>query len=197
MVANHTSWWDGFLVFLLHKKVLGRAEHFRSPIFTVMLEAQLEKHSWLRRLGCSGIVPGDGASIRTSFGNVATAAKEHGSSWVLFFPQGRITASWQRPLGFERGIEVLTKMISNAVIVPLALHIEPLTATRPTAFVLAGSPVSAASCPDSAAVEDLVVMELDRLQNHIRHYGERSAEMWTASSVLSDGSVVEAAPHYE
>ena len=194
VVANHTSWWDGFLIYLLRAQ-LGS----KKPIYVVMLESELKKQRWLRRIGCVGIVPGKSTSIVRSFNNITEACLENPGSWVVFFPQGKIGPSWDRSLRFERGVELLLRLLAEnpkgskdaakvgVTLLPVALHIEPLAAARPTAFVLAGEPVHVESTLAAHLVESLVQNELDRILDHVKTHGEKAQEVWTAQGgVISD-----------
>ncbi len=184
VVSNHMSWWDGFLIYLYRCRVSPNA-----PIFSVMLEEQLEKHGWLRKIGCVGIQPGNLKTTRETFCEIAQACADQPGSWILFFPQGRIVPSWRRPLGSRRGIELLLNELDDAVILPIGLHIEPLTTSKPTAFLLAGQTVSMSRGVKTDAgsgkritagdIESMITNQLDRLMDHIRKHEEDSGRKWT------------------
>lgn len=57
---------------------------------------------------------------------------------ISFFPQGRIAPAWQRPLGFQRGVELLVRALQPCWILPVGIQIEPLNRPSPTAFVAIG-----------------------------------------------------------
>jgi len=45
IIANHISWWDGFWILYLNKKVIHRKFHF------MMLEEYLKKHWYFQYIG--------------------------------------------------------------------------------------------------------------------------------------------------
>jgi 1-acyl-sn-glycerol-3-phosphate acyltransferase len=49
LLPNHSTWWDGFFVHLLNRKI------FEREIFLMMLKSQLEKFSFFSRLGAFGV----------------------------------------------------------------------------------------------------------------------------------------------
>jgi hypothetical protein len=57
---------------------------------------------------------------------------------VALFPQGQITPQLVRPIEFKRGVETLIRTLNPVQIIPVALHIEPLSKPRPTALIRSG-----------------------------------------------------------
>jgi 1-acyl-sn-glycerol-3-phosphate acyltransferase len=136
LVANHTSWWDGFLL-----RDVQRALRPRRPLFSVMTARELRRNPFLRRIGAVPLEQGSAGSMLALLRSLQLEAHRDPSLAVSFFPQGRITPAWQRPLGFERGVELLVRALSPCCVLPVALHIEPLNHARPTAFVGLGAPL--------------------------------------------------------
>jgi len=60
-------------------------------------------------------------------------------------------------------------------IVPVGLHLEPLNRPKPTAFVLAGTPVRWSDMGTVSAVESAVARQLDRIAGHLHRWGEDAA----------------------
>lgn len=184
VVANHMSWWDGFLIYMVRR-------HMRvtTPIYTIMLEDELKKHRWMRFIGCVGIRRGNPKSTLATFRAIAEACARTPGSWVLVFPQGRIRASWNRPLGFDRGIERLCTLLGEYVVLPVALHIEPLARRRPSAFILATlhdrrCSTEAIEHARASDLQRLVTQRLDWLQDCIRRFGEDIAVRWPSIEPL-------------
>lgn len=139
LVPNHISWWDGFFCFEIQRRLRPG-----SGIYSLMLESELRKFPVLRKLGCFGMEPRNPVSVRRAFAQFQELVAANPYRTLTYFPQGKISPVRQRPLGFQRGIELLLRMAGPAQCVPVALHIEPLTAEKPTAFVFAGNPVNSA-----------------------------------------------------
>jgi 1-acyl-sn-glycerol-3-phosphate acyltransferase len=167
-VANHTSWWDGFLIRDVHLAIRGRA-----PIYTAMTEAELRKQPVLRLLGALPLDPGSSASLlrllRTLQGNV----QRHPDASVLIFPQGRIWPAWRRPLGFRRGVELVLRSLQRCYVLPIGIHLEAMNRASPTAFMALG-PVLRWPEEELTAtgLEDAVVAQLDRLGRLLAEHGE-------------------------
>ena len=137
IVANHGTWWDGFFVYLCNEMFLGRKLHL------MMLEEQLRRFPFFRRLGAFGIRRGHPRAVAESLRYAASLLDAPGNA-VCIFPQGEIKARSVRPLGFKRGIETIVKMHDGDVtILPLAIRCELLGWRKPVAFLLPGEPVSA------------------------------------------------------
>lgn len=173
MVANHTSWWDGFLLRDVHRR-LGAGR----PLYTVMLERELARRPFLRRLGAVGIEPGRASSTLALLRGFEEVRTEAGAPWVSFFPQGRIRPSWVRPLGFRPGIESVLERIGDVVVLPVGLHLEPLNRPAPTAFVSMGPPLGPGSDPSVAALERAVELEVDGILAFVGVHGEASSALW-------------------
>ena len=136
-VANHVSWWDGFLLRELQRSIAPTA----LPS-TVMLERELRKRPVLRALGAIGIEPGRVGSLREAVRTLEERRARLGDRFCLFyFPQGRIWPSYRRPLGFVPGLSRIVRRLAPITIVPVAIHLEPLNRLAPTACVRAGRPL--------------------------------------------------------
>ena len=184
LVANHVSWWDGFLLREL-RRCLGRdASHY-----SVMLSRELQKHPVLGGIGAVGIEPGAAASLRALLRDLSAWREECPAMSVSFFPQGRIWPAHRRPLGFQRGVEGIARVLLPVTVLPVAIHVEPLTGSRPTAFVLAGEPVRVADPSDTeglaASLEATIETLLDHTHDLLNQYGEASPEAWARENPAS------------
>jgi 1-acyl-sn-glycerol-3-phosphate acyltransferase len=174
VVANHVSWWDAFLVREVHRVLRPGA-----PLFTVMLEPELARRPFFRWMGVTGIAPGAPASVARTLRGLQRAVHAHPGATVLFFPQGRIWPSHRRPLGFERGVEGLARRLAPVTLLPVAIHLEPLTAPAPTAFLSAGAPLLCTTgAPAAEYLERAVEAELDALRAFLAVHGEAAAGAW-------------------
>ena len=127
-----------------------------------MLESELKKFPILRKVGCFGIEPGNPASIRRAFVQFRDLVAANPYRTLTYFPQGKISPLRQRPLGFQRGIEILSKITGRVQYVPIGLHIEPMNHERPTAFIYAGQPIDSARTEvDHKTLETEVTKILD------------------------------------
>ena len=166
LAANHVSWWDGFLLIELQRLLRPGA-----PFHTIMLESELRQHPFLRRIGAIGIDPQSPSTVLAAIRELTQRVEERPDSVIFFFPQGRIWPSFRRPLGFKRGIEVFCQAI-DSVVIPVAIHIEPLNRIAPHAFVHAGEPLRDRDGLSASRLELHVQRELDDLMTLLRTYGE-------------------------
>lgn len=195
LVPNHASWWDGFVLREVQRRLRPGA-----PLFTVMTDRELRRHPWLRWLGCVGIDTGRRGSVLRAFRRLRAARRQQPRSVFLMFPQGAIWPSGRRPLGFERGVTVLASLLAPISILPVAIHIEPLNRARPTAFVALGRPVEvAAGRPDLGEIERAVTAGLDQIRTFLEEHGEGAVDRWhlarrTESGPFTAGGGPEPAP---
>lgn len=175
LVANHVSWWDGFLLRAVQKRLRPEA-----ALLTVMLESELRRAPFFRWLGAVGLDPTSVSSTRALLRTLGEwRARCDTGLAVSYFPQGRIWPSSCRPLGFRRGVSAVAARMTPVSIVPVALHIEPLTSPTPHAFALIGEPlVLHEGKPDLRAIERQVTSLLDELHGFLQRAGEDAARRW-------------------
>lgn len=168
-VGNHVSWWDGFTVRQLALKLRPK-----SPFYVVMLESVWEKNRWLRSVGTLPIDPSKPMTVKNTFKLIAESRLS-----AAFFPQGKILPSHRRPLGFQRGIDLLMRMHlsrEGAVVLPFALHWEPMNTARPQLFVRVGEPIF--HPVSKARIEKKVTELLDEILADRSLNGERVSDEW-------------------
>lgn len=109
IVANHFSFWDGFIQMLWCGKLL------KKRIFIMMLYQQLVKFPFLKYGGCFSLNKGRkevveslnyGIDILSDFNNA-----------LLIFPQGRVESLYTQSYIFESGVSALAKRSKDAAII--------------------------------------------------------------------------------
>lgn len=168
IVANHTSWWDGFLLRDIH-----RALRPDAPFHVVMTAHELARFPFFRRIGAVGIERDSAGSILRAFRQLARKAEAAPRSVILYFPQGQIWPAWRRPLGFQRGVELLLRTMPPATALPIGIHIEALNRSAPAAFISVGSPLDSADATTSG-LELQVTAQLDRIAALLAERGEEA-----------------------
>jgi hypothetical protein len=201
LVANHVSWWDGFLLREVHRRLRPQAR-----LTNVMLAGELARRPLLRALGAEPVQPGSAASLRALMRRLDELRADDPEFVLVFFPQGRIWPADRRPLGFRTGIERIVRRLAPATVLPVGLRIEPLNTVRPVGFVSVGRQIAvsgrrtlvefeslgvstagpgdrhhegASREPITAALlEDAVTAELDRIGAFLGATGEDAATAW-------------------
>jgi 1-acyl-sn-glycerol-3-phosphate acyltransferase len=164
IVPNHGTWWDGFFVYFLNRLL------FRRRLHLMMLEEQLERYRFFRRVGAFGIQPGLPRSVRETLRYSAQVLQDPGNA-LCVFPQGELRYHALRPLAFRRGLERILELHGGTVqLLPLGIRCELLGDQRPEALFLADRcyPVQAASFAGIPWLEAEQAALLERLESAIR-----------------------------
>ena len=132
LLPNHSTWWDGFFVYLLNKRV------FRRAAYLMMLEKQLSKYKFFAKIGAYSIEPKHRQGIVESLEYTVELLKQ-GTPLISVFPQGQLLPWHTRPLDYKRGVEwILRKYGKPVAMLPLAIRTEFLGEKRPEVFFLFG-----------------------------------------------------------
>jgi hypothetical protein len=160
LLPNHSSWWDGFFVYLLNYRLWQRR------IELMMLEEQLRQHRFFRFLGAFSIQPGDGRSVRQSLTYALDSLRKAQAPLLTVFPQGQLLPWGVRPLQYRPGVRWLWQRApATTLLVPLAIKIEFLAEQRPQPFLMLGKPVPANMQPsldDMRCQHEELLIELQR-----------------------------------
>ena len=132
LLPNHSTWWDGFFVYLLNKRV------FHRTAYLMMLETQLSKYKFFRKIGAYSIEPENPRKVIESLEYTVELLRRE-MSLVTVFPQGQLLPWYTRPLGYKRGVEwILQKYGKQVTVLPLAIRTEFLGEKQPSVFFLFG-----------------------------------------------------------
>ena len=132
LLPNHSTWWDGFFVYLLNKRI------FRRTAYLMMLEAQLSKYKFFAKIGAYSIEPENRRGVIESLEYTVELLRRK-MALVAIFPQGQLLPWHTRPLDYKRGVEwILRKYGKPVTVLPLAIRTEFLGEKRPSVFFLFG-----------------------------------------------------------
>lgn len=176
LAANHPSWWDGFLLREVHRRIRPEA-----PFHVVMSEAELRRFPFFRWLGAVPLSPAT-MGPRRLLRALSARVEARPDAVIGYFPQGRIWPSHRRPLGVRPGAAWLASRLPRAAVLPVGLHLEPLTRPGPAAFISVGRPLPIRRVRDTAGIEDAIEREVDAILDLVRRHGESSAEAWPGRS---------------
>ncbi len=179
LLPNHSTWWDGFFVYLLNKKIFCRQPYM------MMLEEQLRRYPFFVKLGVFSINPHSAIGVRASLRYAAGLMQQIRPLLLGFFPQGELRPWNTRPLGYQRGLEILLKMSGGKVnLLNVAIKIEFRNERLPEAFFLFDQN-RIVSCHDFLRSQDLEKIEeglLSELTQRIRRGEQGRVLVGRASS---------------
>ncbi len=128
LIANHYSWWDGFLFFHLNKLL------FKKKFHIMILEETIRKNSFMKYTGAFSVSKGSRSILETLefAGNLLNDPK----NLLLIFPQGKLYSNFKDEVNFEKG---LTRLIGFSEkkfqYVFAASFTEHFSQPKPTAFI--------------------------------------------------------------
>ncbi len=96
LLANHFSWWDGFLMFQLNRLT------FKKKFHVLVTKADYEQNSYLKYVGAFASVSKGKDVVETLLyaGSLLNSAE----NLVLVFPQGKLYTSYTNSIAFEKGV---------------------------------------------------------------------------------------------
>lgn len=131
LYANHSSWWDGLVMFQL-------AHACSLDLYAMMEEKQLRRYPFHRKLGAFSVVRESPREALRSI-EYASALLRHTSRTLLIFPQGATEPNDARPLKFYTGAARIIERVGEIDTLPVALRYEFLDEFRPEIFVRVGA----------------------------------------------------------
>jgi 1-acyl-sn-glycerol-3-phosphate acyltransferase len=126
ITPNHFSWWDGFFIdYLLRKVGTGTRNH------VMMLEEQLQKYPFFSKVGAYSIDTGNRKDILASIRYTCSLLGNPGNAVVLY-PQGELLPWDTDPFEVKDGIRLISKMAGeHFAILPLVFRIEYRNKRKP------------------------------------------------------------------
>lgn len=183
--ANHSSWWDPMVCFLLSAELLpGR------PHFAPMDAAALQRYSVLGRLG---IFPVQIESARGAVQFLRTGeaiVRSGGVLWVT--PQGRFADNRERPLVFKPGLAALAARLGTCTVLPLAIEYTFWDERKPETLLHFGQPVHVAgerADVIEARLLDALAIAMDQLRAKALARDSRGFDITLARGVVGAGGM--------
>lgn len=128
IIGNHISWWDGFIPYELNRRIFKRRFHL------MMLEEQLQKIKFFRRLGAFSIDPGKRSALQSV--NIASDILKIKDNLLVLFPQGEIQSQFKEDIIFRKGWFRILKNASNPVhVLFMANRTDYLSHRKPTLYM--------------------------------------------------------------
>jgi len=125
MIANHFSWWDGFIANYLNNHIFQRRFHI------MMLEEQLRERMFLNKAGAYSIKKNSRDVVETL--NYTMELLKSSQNLVVMYPQGKFKSLYHYPIDFEKGVSsILEKLNGQVQVVFLAALVDYFSHRKPT-----------------------------------------------------------------
>lgn len=118
ITPNHFSWWDGFIVLAVARLYIPKT------FYLMMLEEQLSRYRYFRKLGAFSIDPGHISRVREAL-RYSIDILRSPDNLIVFYPQGKLESYDRRPLTLQKGIYSLirrTASIASILIVGFKIN---------------------------------------------------------------------------
>jgi hypothetical protein len=133
VTPNHFSWWDGFLIDLVHRKYYSDRK-----FYILMLEDQLERYWFFRKLGAYSINLSNPKSIVQTFEYTREIISNE-ESFVTIYPQGEMLPFDTEPIIAKEGLLKFTERLNRETfILPVAFKIQYNEEKKPDLYARFG-----------------------------------------------------------
>jgi 1-acyl-sn-glycerol-3-phosphate acyltransferase len=137
ITPNHFSWWDGFLTSYLIRKLT------RKKVYTMMLEDQLNRYWFFKKVGAFSINPSNPVSMVRTLDYTRNILKDK-ENIIVLYPQGEIQPLTSDDIIIKPGLKlILQEDPVEKYVLPLALKIEYGRDKKPDVAASFGRMISA------------------------------------------------------
>ncbi|MGI8856857.1 MAG: lysophospholipid acyltransferase family protein [Thermomicrobiales bacterium] len=154
-VANHPSWWDGYLALLLSR-------HFGLRRYLMMDAAQLRRYGFFTWAGCFGVARDDPRDVARAVAYAADCLTREENSLLWMFPQAAIVPANRRPVAVHGGAAQIVRRAARSGapigVVPVAWQLLFRGEQHPEVCIRTGPIIrfNSASSRDVAAVSGVI-----------------------------------------
>lgn len=128
LLANHFSWWDGFLMYYINHRVIKKRFH------VMVIEETVKKISFFKYMGAFSVSK-NSRDMLTSLDYAAQLLNDP-ENMVLIFPQGKLYSNFIDEVNFEKGLSKIMECATGRFqTVMAATFIENLQYKKPTVSV--------------------------------------------------------------
>jgi 1-acyl-sn-glycerol-3-phosphate acyltransferase len=184
LYANHGSWWDPMVSFLLAEKLMPKQQHF-AP-----MEAQaLKRYGILKHVGIFPVELNTGRGAVQFLRTSEAIARTGGVVWIT--PQGKFVDPRVRPLEFKPGLAALAVRIATNVdpctVQPLAIEYTFWDERLPECLLHLGEPVLVLAGETTEDVESRLILALEDSMDTLQELAlRRDASMF---ETIAQGTV--------
>ncbi|RCH55028.1 glycerol acyltransferase [Mucilaginibacter hurinus] len=145
LIANHFSWWDGFILYHLNTLL------FKKRFHIMVLEETVRKVSFIKYMGAFSVAK-NSRDILTSI-NYAAGILNNPANLLVIFPQGKLHSNFVDDINFEKGaFKIYEQVKEKPQLIFAASFIEHLQHKLPTINVYLKSAANVADGGELAAV---------------------------------------------
>lgn len=127
ILANHFSWWDGFLIFYINKKL------FKKQFHVLVNKENYQKVGFLKYLGAFA-ANDKGKDVLDTL-NFAGTLLDNPNNLVLVFPQGKLHSNHLKSISFEKGVmQMINSSQKKINIIFASTFIDYFSKRKPSAF---------------------------------------------------------------
>jgi len=184
LLPNHSTWWDGFFAWHLNEI------HFKRPFYLMMLQEQLVKYPFFRKLGVFGIEQGNAKGMLSSLNYAVDLLGQTPPPMLTIFPQGVLKRSLSRPLDYKKGLDWILKRHSGKItVLPLAIRCEFTDQQLPiTWFEFAeGIEADSSNFPGIQQLETIETELLEKLEDRILG-GETGINILNSKTIMEQNA---------
>jgi 1-acyl-sn-glycerol-3-phosphate acyltransferase len=128
LVANHFSWWDGFLLYHYNKIRFKKAFHI------MVLEETMQKFGFMKYIGAFSINKNSKDVIESL--DYAAELLNDPDNLVVMFPQGKLYSNFVGEVKFESGLSRITEHAkADFEYMFAAVFVENFEHKKPTAYI--------------------------------------------------------------
>ncbi len=155
---NHISWWDGFFAEYAFSKFIKRKIHL------MMLEEQLRKFWFFKKIGAYSINPKNSKSIIET-AEYTKKILNISSNYVVLYPQGEIESFEKKPISIKNGLKYFINGIERDVcILPAAFKIQYYNEKNPAVILRFGELINGKEVSnDYEKFKNIFVENIDKL----------------------------------
>ncbi|KMK93505.1 lysophospholipid acyltransferase family protein [Rossellomorea marisflavi] len=161
MLVNHSSWWDGLLVFYLNRHVV------KGDSYAMMSRKGMEEYGFFRKIGAFSVDRDSSREVVASLRYAEERLKEDKTVWI--FPQGDEEHVEKRPLTFFNGPGYLIGKVPEVSVVLVTFYYTFRHHQRPELFIRLkdAPPLHGGRKERTDHLRTLMETQLDRMKSEV------------------------------
>lgn len=160
VTPNHFSWWDGFFIYWTNKKLFNR------KLYVLMLEEQLKRYWFFKKLGCYSIDLNDNRKMFVTLKYTMDLLLKP-NNLVTIYPQGEIQAYDEKNIVLKGGLDFIAKKSAlDFQILPIAIRIHYTNERLPIVYARFGKLLNSKDTANNPQLfKDEFINNLDQINS--------------------------------